>query len=286
MLALVTACDSAGLSVVNLLASFDNYYVYENLSYGSEKQNVMDIYVPETKNMSNHTKRLPVVVFFYGGCWGGCKTLTKEQYVFVAQALTAKGYLVVIPDYRHYPEVNFFQIMVDAGKTVEWVKKNINQYGGDSDRLFLMGHSAGAQIGAILTLDERYLLPDTWSSLNGFIGLAGPYDFLPFTEEYQRIVFGPEENYPASQPVNFVGGNEPPLLLMYGTDDDTVRPSNIKSLTKKVTQSGGCVETHYYDGLDHAGLIGALALPLQNSSSVLSDITDFLDRYSHNRIRC
>ena len=149
-----------------------------------------------------------------------------------------------------------------------------------------MGHSAGAQIGAILTLDERYLLPDTWSSLNGFIGLAGPYDFLPFTEEYQRIVFGPEENYPASQPVNFVGGNEPPLLLMYGTDDDTVRPSNIKSLTKKVTQAGGCVETHYYDGLDHAGLIGALALPLQNSSSVLSDITDFLDRYSHNRIRC
>ncbi len=286
MLALVTACDSAGLSVVNLLASFDNYYVYENLSYGSEKQNVMDVYVPETKNMSNHTKRLPVVVFFYGGCWGGCKTLTKEQYVFVAQALTAKGYLVVIPDYRHYPEVNFFQIMVDAGKTVEWVKKNINQYGGDSDRLFLMGHSAGAQIGAILTLDERYLLPDTWSSLNGFIGLAGPYDFLPFTEEYQRIVFGPEENYPASQPVNFVGGNEPPLLLMYGTDDDTVRPSNIKSLTKKVTQSGGCVETHYYDGLDHAGLIGALALPLQNSSSVLSDITDFLDRYSHNRISC
>ena len=149
-----------------------------------------------------------------------------------------------------------------------------------------MGHSAGAQIGAILTLDERYLLPDTWSSLNGFIGLAGPYDFLPFTEEYQRIVFGPEENYPASQPVNFVGGNEPPLLLMYGTDDDTVRPSNIKSLTKKVTQSAGCVETHYYDGLDHAGLIGALALPLQNSSSVLSDITDFLDRYSHNRISC
>lgn len=286
MLALVTACDSAGLSVVNLLASFDNYYVYENLSYGSEKQNVMDIYVPETKNMSNHTKRLPVVVFFYGGCWGGCKTLTKEQYVFVAQALTAKGYLVVIPDYRHYPEVNFFQIMVDAGKTVEWVKKNINQYGGDSDRLFLMGHSAGAQIGAILTLDERYLLPDTWSSLNGFIGLAGPYDFLPFTEEYQRIVFGPEENYPASQPVNFVGGNEPPLLLMYGTDDDTVRPSNIKSLTKRVTQSGGCVETHYYDGLDHAGLIGALALPLQNSSSVLSDIAGFLDRHAHNRRSC
>ena len=176
--------------------------------------------------------------------------------------------------------------MDDATQTVEWVKKNIGQYGGDSDRLFLMGHSAGAQLAAILTLNERYLLPGTWNSLRGFIGLAGPYDFLPFTDEYQRVVFGPEENYPASQPVNFVGGNEPPLLLLYGNDDDTVRPFNIESLTTKVKGAGGCVETHYYDGLDHAGLIGALALPLQNSSSVLSDIAGFLDRHANNRRSC
>ena len=140
MLSLLTGCNSAGLLVVNLLAGLDNYHVYENLSYGSEKQNVMDVYVPEIEKKSGQTERLPVLVFFYGGCWGGCKTLTKEQYVFVAQALTARGYLVVIPDYRRYPEVKFPQIMDDATQTVEWVKKNIGQYGGDSDRLFLMGH--------------------------------------------------------------------------------------------------------------------------------------------------
>jgi acetyl esterase/lipase len=286
MLSLMTGCNSAGLLVVNLLAGFDNYHVYENLSYGAEKQNVMDVYVPETKKISGQPDKLPVVVFFYGGCWGGCKTLTKEQYVFVAQALTARGYLVVIPDYRHYPEVKFPQIMVDATQTVEWVKKTIGQFGGDSGRLFLMGHSAGAQLAALLTLNERYLLPGTWSSLRGFIGLAGPYDFLPFTEEYQRIVFGPQENYPASQPVNFVSGNESPLLLLYGTDDDTVRSYNTESLTKKVKQAEGCVETHYYDGLDHAGLIGALALPLQNSTSVLSDIASFLDRHANDQGNC
>ncbi|MDO8843658.1 hypothetical protein, partial [Methylicorpusculum sp.] len=98
MLSLLPGCNSAGLLVVNLLARFDNYHVYENLSYGAEKQNVMDVYVPEIKKMSGQPERLPVVVFFYGGCWGGCKTLTKEHYVFVAQALTARGYLVVIPD--------------------------------------------------------------------------------------------------------------------------------------------------------------------------------------------
>jgi hypothetical protein len=64
MLSLLTGCNSAGLLVVNLLAGFDNYHVYENLSYGPEKQNVMDVYVPETKKMSGQPDRRPVVVFF------------------------------------------------------------------------------------------------------------------------------------------------------------------------------------------------------------------------------
>jgi len=272
--------------VVNLLAGFDDYHVYENVSYGPENQNIMDVYVPESGKIIHQSAKLPVIIFFYGGCWGGCETLTKEQYVFVAQALTARGYLVVIPDYRRYPDVKFPQIIDDAAQTVEWVNKHISRYGGDSRRLFLMGHSAGAQMAALLTLNEGYLLPDTWSSLRGFVGLAGPYDFLPFTDEYERVVFGPEKNYPASQPVNFVGGNEPALLLLYGNNDDTVRAFNTESLTKKVKQAGGCVETHYYDGLDHAGLIGALSLPLQNSSSVLNDIAGFLDRHANDRRRC
>ncbi len=64
MLSLLTGCNSAGLLVVNLLAGFDNYHVYENLSYGSEKLNVMDIYVPETEKMSSQPENRPVVVFF------------------------------------------------------------------------------------------------------------------------------------------------------------------------------------------------------------------------------
>jgi len=65
MLPLLPGCNSAGLLVANLLAGFDNYHVYENLSYGSEKQNVMDVYAPETEMMSGQTERLPVVVFLW-----------------------------------------------------------------------------------------------------------------------------------------------------------------------------------------------------------------------------
>ena len=73
MLSLLTGCNSAGLLVVNLLAGLDNYHVYENLSYGSEKQNVMDVYVPEIEKKSGQTERLSVLVFFMVDAGAGVK---------------------------------------------------------------------------------------------------------------------------------------------------------------------------------------------------------------------
>jgi acetyl esterase/lipase len=271
----LAGCTPSTLFVLNGLARFDDYTVIEDIAYGEHALNRLNIYLPARKQASRAT-----VVFFYGGCWGGCETINKENYRFVAQTLTAHGYTVVIADYRRYPDVKFAQIMNDTSQSVEWVKAHIAEYGGDPGKIFLMGHSSGAHLAAMLTLNEDYLLPETYQSIKGFIGLAGPYDFLPFTEAYQKEVFGPEENYPASQPVNFVQGTEPPLLLLYGNNDVKVKPVNIESLSRKVRQAGGCVETHVYSGLDHVELLGALSLPLQNREPVLSDIIHFLDYYS------
>lgn len=235
----------------------------------------LDLYLPAPQQASRAT-----VIFFYGGCWGGCMTVNKGYYRFVAQALTAHGYAVAIADYRRYPEVRFAAIMDDTVQAVAWVKTHIGRYGADPDKLFLMGHSAGAHLGAMLALNETYLPPDIYHSIKGFVGLAGPYDFLPFTDAYQHEVFGPKENYPASQPVNFVQGTEPPLLLLYGNGDATVKPVNIESLSRKVKQAGGCVETHVYDDLDHIALLGALSIPLQMRQPVLADIVGFLDYYA------
>jgi acetyl esterase/lipase len=275
----LAGCARSTLLALNAMAYFDDYTVIEDVAYGEHALNRLNIYLPARKQASRAT-----AVFFYGGCWGGCATINKDNYRFVAQALTAHGYTVVIADYRRYPEVKFAQIMADASQSVIWVKAHIAEYGGDPEQIFLMGHSAGAHLAAMLTLNKAYLPPETYQSIKGFIGLAGPYDFLPFTEAYQKEVFGPEKNYPASQPVNFVQGTEPPLLLLYGNNDVTVKPVNIESLSRKVRQAGGCVETHRYAGLDHAELLGALSLPLQNSEPVLSDIIRFLDYYSaHER---
>ena len=96
----------------------------------------------------------------------------------MAQAMTSRGYIAVLVDYRRYPAVRFPEIIDDARRAVEWVNGNIERYGGDSRSIFLMGHSAGAHLGAMLTLDESYLHPDTYKGIRGFIGLAGPYDFF------------------------------------------------------------------------------------------------------------
>ncbi len=272
---LLTACTGGSLAVVNTLARLGDYHVVSDQTYGTHKLNRLDIYIPDTLALSK-----PTIIFFYGGCWGACMNYTKEDYAFVAQALTAQGYVVVIPNYPRYPELLFAQIMTHAQNAVLWVDKHINQYGGTPEQIFLMGHSSGAHMAAMLTLNECYLPKQTYQHINGFIGLAGPYDFLPFTKPYQKILFGAKKNDALSQPVNYVDGTEPPMLLLYGNQDETVYPVNIENLTKKIEHSGGKVEAHRYNNIDHASILGALSIPYQKQEPILNDIVNFINKHT------
>jgi len=268
-------CTDLGLFVVNRLAAFSDYSAIENIPYGSDKLQRLSVYSPE--NLPANDGVAPAtIIFFYGGCWGGCRTLNKESYLFVAEAITSRGYNAILVDYRRHPAVKFPEIIDDARRAVEWVHRNIEQYGGDSELIFIMGHSAGAHLGAMLTLDETYLDRNTYQAIKGFIGLSGPYDFLPHTEPYQYAVFGPETRYAESQPINYVDGTEPPLLLLYGEDDTQVKSRNIINLARKVRMHGGTVETHFYDGIDHAEILAALSIPLQSTTPVIDDIFHFV----------
>jgi acetyl esterase/lipase len=203
----------------------------------------------------------------------------KEDYTFVAQAFTSLGYSVVIPDYRHYPEHMFGDIMTDASNATTWIHNNISKFSDENiTRIILAGHSSGAHMAAMLTLDNSRLPEAVRSSIAGFIGLAGPYDFLPFTEDYEPALFGPVKNYPTSQPINYVSGHDAPMLLLYGNDDSRVKPINIESLTRIARQAGDDVESHRYDGIDHPGILAALSRPLRDNKPVMTDIARFLNR--------
>jgi len=276
----LSACSmtSIKLFIVNSVASLEGINIEQSLSYGPLSEQQLNIYSSEEQSSKRPKK--PVVIFFYGGCWGACITVKKDDYLFVAEALTSNGYLVVIPDYRLFPEVLFADIIGDAGLVVEWVSREIVAYGGDDQQIFLMGHSAGAHLAAMLTFDERYLKAEARKKLRGFIGLAGAYDFLPFTKEYQKTLFGPAKNYYDSQPINFVEGSEPASLLLYGEKDQTVKRRNIDNLSKKIQGLGGDAQSEIYPEIDHVGILAALSKLKRESAPVVSDLIQFLNEKS------
>lgn len=257
--------------MVNALSPTSGYERHAGLAYGEADRQRLDIYVP--KGLSGPA---PVVVFFYGGGW---REGDRRGYRFLGQALSSQGYVVVVPDYRLYPEVQFPTFVQDGARAVAWVRNNIARYRGDMDNLFLMGHSAGAHMAALLTLDPRYLEAHDGGTdwVTATIGLAGPYDFLPFRSDFYRVVFEPESQFPDSQPINFVDGTEPPMLLLQGERDVVVSPKNARSLAARIEAAGGDVETIIYERQSHVSIIAGLSSPLRAVGPMMRDVTAFIE---------
>lgn len=259
--------------MVNALTPTSGYERHTGLAYGEADRQRLDVYVP--KGLAGPA---PVIVFFYGGGW---REGDRRGYRFIGQALSSQGYVVVVPDYRLYPQVRFPAFVEDGASAVAWARQNIGPFGGDTDNLFLMGHSAGAHMAALLSLDPRYLRAHGGSTdwIAGTIGLAGPYDFLPFRSEFYRAVFEPEEQFPDSQPVNFVDGTEPPMLLMQGERDAVVSPKNARSLASRIEAAGGEVRTILYERQSHVSIIAGLSRPLRAVGPMMGDVTAFIESY-------
>ncbi|MGH8456283.1 MAG: alpha/beta hydrolase [Stenotrophobium sp.] len=265
-------CSTA--QVLNSLTTDTGYTVASNIPYDSAYNLRLDVYTP------NNVQNAPVVVFFYGGRWASG---SKDQYKFVGQALTSQGFVTVIADYRKYPDVRFPAFVQDGANAVRWAHDNIGRYGGDPAKLFIMGHDAGAHIAAMLALDPEFLKAagdSNRSWLKGMIGLAGPYDFMPITAPDLRDLFGPPDQFAQSQPIIYVDGKNPPLLLMTGMDDDSVLPKNTLALASAVSKAGGVVETVTYPKMSHAMILATLAAPLRKNSDVLAYVTSFIHRRS------
>ncbi len=267
---LTTTVLTACVSALNALTPSDGYQASKDIAYGNFDRQKLDVYVPADAKAGR-----PVVVFFYGGRWSGG---SKNDYLFAAQGLVSRGFIAVLADYRVYPEVKFPGFVEDAAQAVAWTRAHIKSYGGDPQKLFIMGHSAGAHIAALLALDKHYLHDVGGSTdwLSGMIGLAGPYDFLPLEDADLQDMFGPPERYPLSQPINFANGSAPPMLLMHGEDDLTVWPRNTMHLAAKIREQGGQVKTIYYKGQGHVTIVSAMATLLNSKVTVLDDAAAFV----------
>lgn len=269
LLLLLSACTSP--AVVNRLTSDTGYKLAVNLPVERKRGIVADVYYPP------NAASAPVVVFFHGGRW---TSLDKSEFKFVGQALASLGYVAVLPEVRKYPQVRFPDFVDDAALALKWTHDNAGTYGGSADKLFVMGHSSGAHIAALLALNPEYLkaVGGDRSWLRGMIGLAGAYSFMPITAPDLRDMFGPVDRFRFSQPIFYADGSNPPLMLVHGRDDDVLPVKNTEELAKAVSKAGGPVETVIYDSLSHNMVVGSLASYLRGRADVLDNIGDFVTR--------
>lgn len=254
------------------LVPSDGHVRDSGIPYGEAPRQTLDVYRPWPADPE--AGPAPVVVFFYGGSW---RSGQRGYYRFVGEALTSRGFVAVIPDYRVYPDARFPTFVEDGAHAVRWVEDNIDRYGGDQREIFLMGHSAGAHIAAMMIADRRYLdrAGVQASAIRGFVGLAGPYAFDPLEYRSTRPIFAAADA--PTMPIGLIDGTEPPMLLIHGGSDGTVYPENSRALAERSRQAGGSAEFVEYEDLGHIGVLLPLAHPFRGETKLLDRIATFID---------
>jgi acetyl esterase/lipase len=270
LLVVMAACSP--LKLLNALTPDATFDKTVGIAYGPDPRQKLDVYVPRPP-----MKNAPVVVFFYGGSWNSG---SRSDYAFVGEALASRGIVAVLADYRLYPQVRYPLFLEDGARAVAWTHEHIRQYSGNPQRLYLMGHSSGAYNVAMLALDPGLLGAVGLSphNLSGWIGLAGPYDFLPIKNPLVRPVFFWPDSPPRSQPINHVSRGAPPALLIAASDDELVNPArNTGGLARKLREAGVPVQDLYFSRTSHATLVATLSRPLRGLAPVLDVVTAFVN---------
>ena len=268
---LLAAC--APSATLKALTPRDTHSVTPAVAYGELTRQKLDVYKPAQAAAAGG---YPVVVFFYGGSWTRGE---RANYAFIGEALASRGVLTLVADYRLYPEVRYPDFLSDCALALAYGLKQAAALGGNPKRVFVMGHSAGAYNAAMLALDARWLKAAGHdpAELAGFIGLAGPYDFLPMTNiTTQPVFFHP--NYPAgSQPLAYVSSKSPRSFIGAATKDALVDPvRNSEALAARLQAAGVPTTLQLYNRVNHVTLAAAFSAPLRWLAPVLDDVTAFI----------
>lgn len=262
----------APMALINGIVAHDRFTLTEDLHYGVLPRQVLDVYTPKSAFDA------PVIVFVHGGYWHGGD---KSEYRFLAESLVAHGYVVVAINYRLAPGTVFPGFVQDAARAVRWVTGHIGRFGGNPQRIALLGHSSGAHTVSLLSLDASYLdgVGLTRDRIRATVGISGPYDFITVfdTDPKVRLAMGDPEAWQTTQPVNFTDGLNPPLMLMHGMRDAIVHPLNAQHLYDRVLEGGGLAQLRLYASLDHFMILGVMSkLARFLEPSVLEDLVGFL----------
>ena len=255
--------------LLNLTVPRSGYRVLRDIAYGAGPRHKFDLYLPERLSPP-----APVLLYFYGG---GFVAGRKSEYRFMGQALASKGIIVAVADYRLYPEVAFPAFIEDGADAFVALKGFVAEHGGDPERIVIAGHSAGAYISVMLASDPRYLAARNAdvSAIHGVIGIAGIYDFPKIVTPERIQIFGGAER-PETQPLNFIDGKRPPMLLAVGSKDAGLQLSGVAPLAARLRAHGNGVEERLYPGIGHMTIMLALAPGFRHLAPLREDIARFV----------
>ena len=238
--------------------------VKRNIPYAEpvHERHVLDVYAPAG------AKNLPVVFWIHGGGW---QQGDKSGVQLKPQAFVDKGFVFVSTNYRLLPNVDMDTLIRDVAKSLGWVHKNIAAHGGDSKRIFVMGHSAGAQLAALLCTDDRYLKAEgvAFGVLKGCVPVDGDtYDIpamietaetrlrvhgMPMPKYGHRLKFGndPAKHKDFSAVTHVAKGKGiPPFLILHVADhpDNSIQARRLEAALKEAgvpAKAFGAKETNH-----------------------------------------
>jgi acetyl esterase/lipase len=198
----------------------------------------LDLYLPKDK------KNFPVMVFIHGGAW---RSGDRSMYAAVGNSFAKAGIGVAIPSYRLMPKSPHPAQIRDVAEAFAWVYQNAGQYGGDSKRIYLAGHSAGGHLAALLALDGAYLkehaIPP--SAIRGVAALSGVYDVSRLPE------FESDKGAPDGSPARYVHPQAPPFLITYCQWDYLGLPRQARDFAAALKKAFVGTQLLYIPGENH-----------------------------------
>jgi arylformamidase len=255
---------------------------YRDVAYAEPKneRQTLDVYAPAEKG-----KDRPVVVWIHGGGWraGDKRDVQKKPEAFVE-----KGFVFVSTNYRFVPKATVKEMTADIAKAIRWVHDHAKEFGGDPNSIFVMGHSAGAHLAALVCTDDRYLKAEGLSlaMIKGCVPVdTAVYDVAKQIESVAptqaaraasyRSTFGDSQSQKELSPVTYVakGKNIPPFLILHVAD----RPdSGAQSRTLAETLEGAGVSAKVVaaEGKDHGTINSELGLAEDGPTKALWEFVD------------
>jgi acetyl esterase/lipase len=238
------------------------------IPYGDTKneRQMLDVYTPAKGK--NH----PVVIWIHGGGW---HSGDKKDVGSKPQAFVDRGFLFVSTNYRLWPSVTIKQIAGDVAKAIRWVHDHARDYGGDPDRMFVAGHSAGAQLAALVCTDERYLKAEklSFALIKGCVPVDGDTYDLPMRiatvhksgnkklAEVDKRRFGDEKQQKELSSVTYTarGKHIPPFFILHVADHPDTR-GQAQRLFRALQQAGIPAQIHAAEGKNHTTINNDLGL--------------------------